>query len=239
MTAGAYGQVAAMGEHPSVVRGRDRRRRGVPLTAVILVLLAIGLLAIGLPRLNLPSLSNPFGTKTVDRSAPVLLTSLTDLARFQAATGSFQVIVDDEKDVGNVPSLVAGERTLFVAQGSVDSYVDFTGIGKDAVTVSADGKRVDVVLPPAALSDVRVDPEQSRVYSRQRGLLDRLGGVFSDDPTSERELYLAAQRQMGEAAKAGGLQERAEDNTRSMLTGLLGTLGYTDVRVEFSPEVRP
>ncbi|MEX2290445.1 MAG: DUF4230 domain-containing protein [Mycobacteriales bacterium] len=226
-----------MAEHPSVVRGRDRRWRSVSLTAVVVVLLAIGLQSVNLP--SLPSLSNPFGTKTVDRSAPVLLTSLADLARFQAATGSFQVIVDIEKDVGKLPSLVAGERTLFVAQGSVDAYVDFTGIGKDAVTVSADGKRVDVVLPPAALSDARVDPEQSRVYSRQRGVLDRLGGVFSDDPTSERELYLAAQTQMGEAAKAGGLQKRAEDNTRSMLTGLLGTLGYTDVHVAFSPDVRP
>lgn len=223
-----------MREHPSVVRGGDRRWRGVALTAVVLVLLVIGLQSV-----RLPSLSNPFGTKTVDRSAPALLTSLTDLARFQAASGSFQVIVDVEKDVGRVPSVVAGERTLFLAQGSVDSYVDFTGIGEDAVTVSADGKRVDIVLPPAALSDARVDPEQSRVVSRQRGVLDRLGGVFSDDPTSERELYLVAQRQMAEAARAGGLQERAEDNTRSMLTGLLGTLGYTDVDVEFSPDVRP
>ncbi len=226
-----------MREHPRVVRGRDRRLRSVALTAVVLVLLAIGLQSVNLP--SLPSLSNPFGTKTVDRSGPVLLLKLTDLARFQAATGSFQVIIDDEKDVPNVPSLVAGERTLFVAQGSVDAYVDFTGIGKDAVTVSADGKRVDIALPPAALSDARVDPELSRVYSRERGVLDRLGGVFSDNPTSERELYLAAEKKFGEAAKAGGLQKRAEDNTRSMLTGLLGTLGYTDVNVEFSPDVRP
>lgn len=222
-----------MSEHPSVVRGRDRRWRGVALTAVVLVLLAIGLQSV-----RLPSLSNPFGTKTVDRTAPVLLTSLTDLARFQAATGSFQVVVDVEKDVGKVPSLVAGERTLFVAQGSVDSYVDFTGMDEDAVTVSADGKRVDIVLPPAALSDARVDPEQSRVVSRQRGVLNRLGGVFSDDPTSERELYLVAQKQMGEAARAGGLRERAEDNTRSMLISLLGTLGYTEVHVEFARDIR-
>ena len=239
MTAGASGQVAPMTERPNVARGRDRRWPGAPLTAVVLVLLVIGLLAIGLARVNLPSLSNPFGTKTVDRSGPVLLLKLADLARFQAATGSFKEIVDVEKDVDNVPSVVAGERTLFVAQGSVDSYVDFTGIGKDAVTVSADGKRVDVVLPPAALSDARVDPDQSYVFSRKRGVLDRLGGVFSDNPTSERELYLVAERKIREAATASGLQQRAEDNTRSMLTGLLGTLGYTDVHVEFSADVRP
>lgn len=215
------------------MRKLPRIVRGVAVTAVVLVLLAIGL------QRYLPSLSNPFDTKTVDRSGPALLVRLADLARFEAATGTFRDIIDVEKDVANVPSLVAGERTLFVAQGSVISYVDFTGIGKDAVTVSADGKRVDVVLPPAALSDVRVDPEQSYVASRERGVLDRLGGVFSDNPTSERELYLAAQRKIGEAAKAAGLQKRAEDNTRSMLTGLLGTLGYTDVHVVYQSDVRP
>lgn len=228
-----------MAERQSEDQGRKRRRRGVPWTAVVLLLVAVGFLSSGLLSVNFPSLSNPFGTKTVDRSGPVLLTSLTNLARFQAASGSFQVVLDVEKDVDNLPSLVAGERTLFVAQGTVDAYVDFAGIDKDAVTVSADGQRVNIVLPPAALSDAQVDPDRSKVYSRQRGLLDRIGGVFSDNPTSERELYQAAEEKMGEAAESGELQKRAEENTRSMLVELLGTLGYADVQVAFSPEVRP
>jgi hypothetical protein len=86
---------------------------------------------------------------------------------------------------------------------------------------------------------VRVDPQESYVASRDRGVLNRLGGVFSDNPTSERELYLAAERKIAVAAQTAGLQKRAEDNTRSMLTGLLGTLGYTDVHIEFTPDVRP
>lgn len=224
--------------HTHQPRGRERRR-GVPVSVVLAGLFVIGLLSAGLVSVNLPGLSNPFGAKTVDRSGPALLTSLTDLARFQAATGSFQVVVDIEKDVKNVPSVLAGERTLFVAQGTVDAYVDFNTLDNDAVTVSADGKTVDLVLPPAALSKARVDAEQSRVYSRDRGLLDRIGGAFSDNPTSERELYLAAEDKMDEAAKETGLRLRAEDNTRAMLMGLLGRLGYTDVNVEFTPDSRP
>lgn len=219
--------------------GRRGRRRGVAVTAAVVLLVGIAILATVLLRL-LPSLSNPFGTETVDRSGPVLLTRLTDLARFQAATGSFQVIVDVEKDVKNVPSALAGQRTLFVANGDVDAYVDFATIDQDAVTVSADGKRVDIVLPPAQLSDARVDTEQSRVYSRDRGIFDRLGGVFSDNPTSERELYLSAENKFEEAAEASELRQRAEANTRTMLTGLLGGgLGYTEVNIEFSPDARP
>lgn len=123
--------------------------------------------------------------------------------------------------------------------GSVDAYVDFAGLDRDAVTVSDDGRRVALVLPPAALSEARVDTELSYLVSRERGVLNRLGGIFSDNPTSERELYRKAERDFGEAAKAGGLQERAEENTRLMLTGLLGTLGYADVQIQFSPDVRP
>ncbi len=220
-------------------RGFAQRARRGSWRAATLIAVVLVLLAIGLPRLRLPTLSNPFSSTTVDRSAPALLTSLTDLARFEAASGSFQVVVDVEMDVAKIPSALAGERTLFLAQGSVDSSVDFAGIGKNAVTVSADGTRVDIVLPPATLSDPRVDTEQSRVYSRDRGLLNRLGGIFSDSPTSERELYLAAERKMTEAAEAGGLQNQAENNTRAMLESLLGTLGYTDVNVAFSPDLRP
>ncbi len=35
------------------------------------------------------------------------------------------------------------------------------------------------------------------------------------------------------AARAGGVRDRAEANTRSMLKSLLGSLGYDDVTVVF------
>lgn len=216
-----------------------RRSRGWPGSLAVVVVATV-LATLGLQSLDLlPSLKNPFGTRTVDRTGPALLTSLTDLARFQASTGSFQVVVDVEQDVRLVPSAIAGERALYVAVGTVDGYVDFAQLDDDAVVVSDDGRRVDVVLPPADLTDARVDVEQSQVFSRDRGLLNRLGGVFSDDPTSERELILEAEERMLDAAQDGGLRELAETNTREMLSGLLGSLGYSDVRVEFSQDVRP
>lgn len=197
----------------------------------------VALVAVGLQ--NLPSLSNPFGTDTVDRTGPTLLTALTDVARFEAATGSFQVVVDVEQDVRLVPSVLLGERALYVAVGTVDAYVDLSGLDEDAVQVSQDGTRVEVVLPPAALTEATVDIAESRVFSRDRGVLNRLGGIFSDDPTSERELILEAEERMVDAAQEAGLRDRAEENTRQMLTGLLGTLGYTDVRVDFEQDPRP
>ncbi len=220
----------------TVVTG-ERRWRLLALSVVLIVLVALAVRGVGFP--SLPSISNPFGTESVDRSTPPLLTSLQDLSRFEAASGTYQVVVDVEKDVKRVPSVVAGERTLYLATGSVDASVDFSGLDASTVKVSGDGKSVDIVLPQAALSPARIDPEQSRVVSRERGVLDRLGGVFSDNPTSERELNITAQDRMRDAARRSELAVRAQDNTRVMLKNLLRPLGYDQVRVTFERESRP
>ncbi|MFN2503490.1 MAG: DUF4230 domain-containing protein [Acidimicrobiales bacterium] len=220
---------------PMAVLVPPRRSRFGRLVATALVVLA--LLMVGGGKLGnlLPSLPNPFGTKTVDRSQPALLQSLEDLSRYQAATGNFQVIVDTEKDARFMPSVLRGERTLFVAAGSVDATVDFSALDERSIAVSEDRRSVTVSLPAAALAEPRIDPENSRVVDRERGLLDRLGSVFSDSPTSDQPLYRAADQKMRTAAGESDLPARAEANTRTMLEGMLRPLGYTSVTVTFAP----
>jgi len=146
--------------------------------------------------------------------------------------------VDLERDVKYVPSALAGERALFLAQGSVDGYVEFSGLSTGAIEESADHRSVTVTLPPAMLSKPRLDTKESRVISRNRGVLDRVGGIFSDNPTSEQELYIKAEERLGSPAAQSELRKRTEENTRTMLTGMLGGLGYKDVTVEFERDPR-
>jgi hypothetical protein len=211
-----------------------RRRSRVRLVAAILLALVLFVAVSSLSGLRLwPSFPNPFATRQVDRSQPVLLKAIEDLQVYKAATGNFQVVVDLEESTRGVPLALKGQRTLFVAGGSVDAEVDFSTLGEGAIKVSGDGKRAEIILPHARLTKARVDPEQSRVFSRERGLLDRLGSVLSDNPTSERQLYLLAQEKMQAAASESGLQARAEENTRAMLESMLRSLGYTQVSVTF------
>jgi len=211
-----------------------RRRSRVRLVAAIVLALVLVVTVAGLSGLRLwPSFPNPFASRQVDRSQPVLLKAIEDLAVYKAAKGNFQVVVDLEESTRGVPLALKGQRTLFVAGGSVDAEVDFSGIGKGAIEVSPDGQRVEVTLPHARLTTARVDPAQSRVFSRERGLLDRLGSVLSDNPTSERELYLLAEKKMQAAAAESGLVAQAEQNTRVMLQSMLRSLGYREVTVTF------
>src|SRR5919112_4003611 len=201
------------------------RRFRVRLVAGILLALVLVVAVAGLRGLRLwPSFPNPFATRQVDRSQPVLLKAIEDLAVYKAAKGNFQVVVDLEESTRGIPLALKGQRTLFVAGGSVDADVDFSSIGKGAIKVSPDGQRVEVTLPHARLTPARVDPAQSRVFSRDRGLLDRLGSVLSDNPTSERELYLLAGAKMQAAADGSDLKARAEQNTRAMLQSMLRSL---------------
>ncbi|MGH9036801.1 MAG: DUF4230 domain-containing protein, partial [Acidimicrobiia bacterium] len=145
-------------------RGR-RSRRWRARARLAAILLVVALVVLGFDRLTglLSSLSNPFRTEAVDRTGPAVLTALADLHEYRAATGTFQVFIDFEHDTRFVPSFLKGDRTLFLATGSVDAAVDFSGLDLSAVSVSPGRRSVSLTLPSARLSDPRVDPEQSHV----------------------------------------------------------------------------
>jgi hypothetical protein len=209
-------------------------RRGLP--GPLLLIAAVVALIVLLPAL-IPAL-NPFKEETVDRSGPVLLKSLENLSEYRAASANLQVVVDVEQDTDLVPSFIKGERTLFVAAGNVDAAVDFGGLGRTpgAVRVSDDRKEVAITLPPARLTEARLDPERSRVYDRDRGALDRIEEAFSDDGgADQQELYVLAEEKLTEAAASDPkLLQTAERNTRSMLEGMMRGLGFEKVTVEYA-----
>ncbi|WP_409467685.1 DUF4230 domain-containing protein [Streptomyces sp. HC307] len=200
------------------------------VSAVVLVLVV---LFAGIRLSVLPGLRDLFGTETHDRSGPALLKSIQDISRYDAASGNFQVVVDLEKDTKYLPDAIRGTRTLYVGAGTVDAYVDLGRIGEDDVTVDEDRTSATLRLPHAALGEPALDTDRSYAVSKQRGLLDRLGDLFSDNPNSEQAVQQLAVRHIRAAAKESELTERAESNTTGMLEGLLGSLGFKEVRVTY------
>jgi hypothetical protein len=185
----------------------------------------------------LPDFKNPFATQREDRSQPPLLQSIQDLSRYVAAEGNFQVIIDVQKNQKYIPDFLVNERILFVAAGTVDAYVEFGNIGTGAIKESDDRRTVEVTLPAPQLGKPNIDPENTRVFSEQRGLLNRLQDVFANDPNRVMEVYKLAEERIAEAAKSSGLNTRAEENTRKMLEGLLRSLGYQTVTVRYQTHI--
>lgn len=181
-----------------------------------------------------PSLTNPFKSRTTDRSGPVLLVSIQDLARFEAASGNFQVVVDIQHDQRFIPDIIFSQRSLFVAAGSVAAYVDFSHVGPNDVITSTDRKTATIDLPAPQLDKPTLDLSRSYVYADSSGLINKLGGLFGGDPNKQQELYLYAQQKIAAAAVDSQLSARAATNTKVMLTELLKSLGFTAVTINFA-----
>lgn len=211
------------------VSGRPRRGLVGP---VLLVVVTVAVVLVGLQILRgLPGWLNPFAEDTKDRSGPVLLKSIRDLHRYEAAGGNFQVIVDLEKDARFLPDGLRGKRTLFVGNGSVDAYVDFSKLGANAIEVNSDRTAASITLPRAQLEPTNLDAKQSYVYATERGLLDRFGDFFISNPNNQQQLYVLASQKIQTAAARSGLKERASANTKTMLENMLRALGFKTVTV--------
>ncbi|MEU6348551.1 DUF4230 domain-containing protein [Streptomyces sp. NPDC047072] len=200
------------------------------LTAVVVVLVVF---FAGIRFSVLPGLKDLFGTETHDRSGPALLESIQDISRYDAASGNFQVVVDLEKDTKYLPDAIRGSRTLYVGAGTVDAYVDLGKVAKNDVTVNDDRTIATLHLPHAQLGKASLDVDRSYAVSKSRGLLDRLGDLFSDNPNGEQAVQKLAVKHITEAAKESELTKRAESNTTNMLEGLLRSLGFTKVTVTY------
>jgi hypothetical protein len=206
--------------------------RLIGLVAAVAVLIAAVLVASAVHLL--PQLRNPFATTTTDRSGPVLLKSITALSRYEAASGSFQVVVDLSTRTSFLPSFVAGTETLFIGQGTEIAFVDFSQLKGKAIQVSADRTSVTVNLPAAQLEPAVLNVRQSYVYAQQQGLANRIGNFFSGNPNSQQQVYILAQQKIETAARQSPLLPDAEKNTTGMLESMLHSLGFQQVSVTYA-----
>ena len=210
---------------------RRPRIGGIVAAIVAVIVLIVVLSAVHL----LPQLRNPFAETTTVRSQPVILKSITNLSRYEAASGSFQVVVDLTKRSSLIPSFLAGSETLFIGQGTDIAFVDFSKLKGGAITVSPDRTTVTIALPRAQLEPAVLDVSQSYVYAEQQGLFNRIGNFFSGNPNSQQQVYVLAQQKIATAAQHSPLLAQAQKNTAEMLTGMLTSLGFKHITVTFGP----
>jgi Protein of unknown function (DUF4230) len=229
------GVLPAQNGEPTVVYVREPSRWSRRLLVFLITLAVLIGIFFGLKSLHLlPSFPNPFATKTTDRSGPVLLQSMQDLSRYEAAEGNFQVLVDLQENNRFIPDFIFNQRTLFVGVGSVNAYVDFSGLTKGQLVVSPDGKSVELHLPAPVLDKPSLDVNRSYVFAEQRGVFNRVEDLFNGDPNKQQELYKLAQDKIAQAAEDSELRSRAEKNTRSMLESLLKQLGFEKITIVFA-----
>jgi hypothetical protein len=216
-------------QNPGKTMPRMPRVGGIVAAIVAVLVLILVLSAVHL----LPQLRNPFAETTTVRSQPVILKSITNLSRYEAASGSFEVVVDLTKRTSLIPSFLEGSETLFIGQGTDIAFVDFSQLKNKAITMNADRTTVTVTLPKPQLEPAVLNVNQSYVYAEQQGLFNRIGNFFSGNPNSQQQVYQIAQQKIETAARQSPLLTEAQKNTEGMLTGMLTSLGFHHVTVTF------
>lgn len=187
-----------------------------PIFGTLLALALIALLAANWMGFN------PF--RAADKARPALLVSVQDLSQYHAAVGNFEVVIDDRNnDVQWLPEFLTGQRTLFVASGTVNAYVDLGGLTEENLKVSEDGKTATVRLPEAQLDKPNLNLQDSYIYDQQRGVGKAITDAFATPDQSK--FYQLAEAQIATAAQESELRKTATENTKTMLTGMFKSFG--------------
>ena len=206
------------------------------LATASLVVIAVALL--GLLVVGITSVFNPFGTDTVDRSAPVVLERIQELEQFVAAEGQFSETIDLAEDAKYLPSFLKGERVVAAVQGNVDASVDFGGLKEGAVRVSDDRRTIRLILPEPELQDAEIEESATKILTRDRGVIDRVEDFFSGNPRNDAQLFVVAEKKVNAAAAKSDLTTTAKDNTERWLRTFLGAAGFENVEISWSRSPR-
>lgn len=225
------------GSRPRPIRSIVARAFGRWLALAVIV---AGLIGYGGPRLlGFFHRAQPFAERTVDRTQPAILQALTDLHDYRAASATFDIVVDVEKDARWMPAALRGERMVMTARGSVDAGVSLEHLDASAVALDPVTKAVTITLPHAQLRQPALDLGSTHMVVHQRGLLDRIGSAVGSAPTAEKPMLVQAEAKLANAARSSDVTVRAEQNTRAMIASLMAGLGQKNVTVAFADSESP
>lgn len=187
---------------------------------VLSVLLGVGLANYGgrLPLLGPLFVEEPARTTT----SPVVVEGIQELERLATVRWTESVVVTRESGGTRLEQFLTGERVLLVATGEVEAGVDLAEINEDDVRV--DGDRVTIDLPEPQILSSSLDEERTRVYDRDRGLLN-LGA----DDVLVQEARRDAEAEVVSTAEENGILETAERNAEESIRAFVTTLGFEEV----------
>ena len=154
---------------------------------------------------------------------PAIVQRIQRLQRLESVKYTLEKVVTGERQSRFLPQSIAGERLLMIVRGEVFAGVDLGKLKSSDVQVN--GKQVRITLPHAEIFSTRIDNNQTRVYSRETGLL------VPADPNLESEVRAEAERELLQSALMDGILTNASTNARGTVTALVQALGFTDVDV--------
>ncbi len=162
-------------------------------------------------------------TTSIDTSSAAVVERIRKLNRLETVVYSIDKIVEGQRENSLIPHFLIGDKLLLIAHGEVIAGIDLSQLQASDVSVSGD--RVSIKLPAPMVLSTRLDNARTKVYSRDTGVF------VTADPNLESEVRKAAEEQIGQAAVADGILDKAKANAQASLTAALYGLGFKTVDV--------
>ena len=209
------------------------RRRGSGILFAIILSLLIGAAMLGFfvhrARSGWPGrLASAIAGRTLTEvSAPDVVEKIQRLNRLETVKYSLDTIIEGTESNPVLPDALAGDRLLMIVHGNTVAGVDLNQMKPESVQISetANGRSIQLTLPPSQVFATTVDETKSRVYSRSTGIF------VSADPNLESVTRAKAQTELQQAALSDGILDAAANNARVAVTAMLEGLGFTHVVV--------
>lgn len=153
---------------------------------------------------------------------PVVVKSVHDLATLTTV----EVVEYTTIEKGTDSSWLAwarGDTISMLAVARIGAGVDLTKMQVSSFDVDQTTGTVTIELPPAEIVYAALDNDETRVYSRDTGLLTK------GDPGLETDARVAAEDALVQRALDGGILQTAFDNAETVLSGFFRSLGYPEV----------
>lgn len=147
------------------------------------------------------------------------------LQRLETASFTIEKIIDGGTTGNNIfQQFLFGDKILLIAHGQVIAGFDLSQISDSDIEVN--GTSLSITLPEPQILVSTLDNTQTKVYDRQKGLLN------PGEKDLESRARQAAEESIRKAACDGGILTQASDNARKQLTSLLSALGFTQISID-------
>jgi len=162
---------------------------------------------------------------------PDVVVAVHSLGRLETESYHLERVVDLADHQTQLFGMVkAKDAILLLAVGDVVAGVDLQHLTADDVDTDWAHRSVTVRLPSPSVFSATLDEQATRVYSRTT---DLLAAHHEDLETRARA---EAARTMEKAAVDHGILDRARGDADRAMTGLLRSVGFSEIHVEWKKE---
>lgn len=209
--------------------GAEAKKTRAVVLATGAVVAACLIAAVTLSALLRPRLPPASTSRLEVAPTPNVIVAMRELARLETQTFHMERVIELTDEQTHLFGLVKSkDALLLVAAGDVTAGIDLQKLHDEDVRVDWPNKTVRVSLPAPEVFSVSLDNEKTHVVTHTT---DTLAERRED---LEGKARAQAESTMRSGAVEGGILSRAKDAGERQVRGLLRSLGFETIQIDWS-----